>query len=294
MSDYDVVDQYDGYTISFKKLPSRDPRLGRNVKHDSRSLDYQVDAVDDINTLLSIRHQNYILILDQGNLGSCTGNAATGNAGTSEFWAAGQQYLNPTDSVSDEKFAVGVYSDATSLDDYQGSYPPDDTGSDGLSVAKVLKNRRLISGYRHATSLEAVLTALATQPVIVGTSWHNGMFTPDADGQLHITGNIAGGHEYVLDELDVENKLVWMRNSWGPSWGIQGRAFFTWDDFETLMAQQGDCTVFVPVSQPAPTPTPPQPEPTPTPDPGQPTEFEKLVEDLKATLDKLVAWFKNN
>ena len=123
-------------------------------------------------------------------------------------------------ATADETYAVGVYSAAAQVDDQPGAYPPNDTGSDGLSVAKVLKSRALISGYQHAFSLEALLTALADQPVIVGTEWRQDMFHPAADGRQTITGEVAGGHEYCLDELDVEKQRVWMQNSWGETWGV--------------------------------------------------------------------------
>lgn len=236
------------------------PRLGRNVRHDPRSWAYAVTAVD-IGTLSSVRHQSQIPTLDQGNLGSCTGNAATKCLSYQPFWSepAVPQILG-SDAIADEKYAVGVYSDATKLDPYPGAYPPTDTGSDGLSVATVLRSRGLISGYQHAFSLEALLTALAQQPVIVGTEWRQDMFHPAADGQQRITGSVAGGHEYCLDELDVERERIWMQNSWGDSWGVQGRAFFTWDDMRTLLQASGDCTVFAPVDSPPPPPPPPDPQ----------------------------------
>jgi hypothetical protein len=222
-----------------------DPRLGRHVRHDPQSWNYAVTAAD-VDTLKSVRHKSQIPTLDQGQLGSCTGNAAT-------------KCLS-YDATADEKYAVGVYSDATKLDNYPGAYPPKDTGSDGLSVAKVLKSRDLISGYQHAFSLEALLTALAKQPVIVGTEWRQDMFHPAADGRQKITGDVAGGHEYCLDELDVENKRIWMQNSWGDSWGVEGRAYFTWDDMKTLLAASGDCTIFTPLSSPPPPPPPSDPQ----------------------------------
>lgn len=244
------------FFVRYKKYDALDPRLGRHVRHDSRSLFYLVRA-QDISTLRSIKHESYIPTLDQGNLGSCTGNAATKCIATGLFWKTiTGLILSTTDTFQNEDYAVGVYSDATTIDPYNGSYPPTDTGSDGLSVAKVLQKRGIISGYQHATSLEAVLTALSQQPVIVGTEWHEDMFNPDLNGRVHITGNVAGGHEYCLDELDVENKRVWIHNSWGDGWGQEGRAWISWDDLGTLLAADGDCTVFVPVTKPAPTPTP--------------------------------------
>jgi hypothetical protein len=237
-----------------------DPRLGRHVRHDPRSWSFAFGAVD-ISTLSSVRHQSQIPTLDQGKLGSCTGNAATKCLSYQPFWGepAVEAALG-NDATADEAYAVDVYKDATHLDDYPGVYPPTDTGSDGLSVAKVLKSRSLISGYQHAFSLEALLTALAQQPVIVGTEWRQDMFHPAADGRQKITGKVAGGHEYCLDELDVEHQRVWMQNSWGDSWGVQGRAFFTWDDMRTLLGASGDCTIFAPLASPPPTPPPSDPQ----------------------------------
>lgn len=237
-----------------------DPRLGRHIRHDPRSWQFAFTAVD-LGTLASVRHQSNIPTLDQGSLGSCTGNAATKCLSYDPFWGTPKvkTVIGP-DAVADEKYAVDVYSAATAVDQYPGVYPPTDTGSDGLSVAKVLQSRALISGYQHAFSLEALLSALAKQPVIVGTEWRQDMFHPAADGRQKITGAVAGGHEYCLDELDVANERVWMQNSWGKSWGLQGRAYFTWTDMRALLAASGDCTVFAPVAAPVPTPPAPDPE----------------------------------
>jgi hypothetical protein len=71
-------------------------------------------------------------------------------------------------------YAEHLYSDATKIDPWTGEWLPDDTGSDGLSIAKVLLTRGLISGYQHATTLEAALTALAQRPVMIGSSWLRG------------------------------------------------------------------------------------------------------------------------
>lgn len=272
------------YNVLVERYERTDPRLGRNVRHDSRSLSFLVEARD-VNTLVSVKHESYIPTLDQGQLGSCTGDSGTKCLGTGVFWATPdvKAVLSPTDAVADQNYAVGLYSEATSMDPFQGTYPPTDTGSDGLTIAKVLVKRGIISGYKHATSMEAVLTALATQPVIVGTKWLQGMFTPAADGKITISGSVAGGHEYMLDEIDVENKRVWMHNSWGTGWGINGRAYFTWADFEMLLGDNGDCTVFVPITEPAPTPTPP---PAP-PAPDHKSEILTLIGLIKDSLVKV-------
>jgi hypothetical protein len=237
-------------------------RLGRHVRHDPRSLNYLYPA-HEVGELKSIRHERRIPVLDQGDLGSCTGNAALGACGTSMLYDAIPSTVvgKPTgDSDKDEKQAVALYSAATKLDNYRGTYPPTDTGSDGLSVAKAAKNAGLISGYTHCTSLDSALKALSQQPVITGVHWYEGMDNPDSNGLVRVTGSVRGGHEFVLDELDVENQLVGATNSWGLGFGIKGRFYLTWDDFGRLLSEEGDVTVFTPLSKSYPTPTPPSPD----------------------------------
>lgn len=262
-------------------------RLGRHVRHDPRSLYYQVSARS-LGDLKSVRHRRYIPVLDQGDLGSCTGNAAIGAIGTGKLFEA--LINNPgrpseSDAAVDEERAVALYSSATKLDDYDDAYPPVDTGSDGLSVAKACVTVGLISGYRHATSLEAALTALAKQAVITGVNWYDSFDQPDENGLVKITNraSVRGGHEFVLDELDVENKLIGATNSWGESFGINGRFYISWNDFERLLSEQGDVTAFISVSEPAPTPTPTPSDP-----------FAELVSMIKTFVIEVQSWFKNH
>lgn len=244
------------FVIKVKQYaPVADRRLGRHVVHDSRSLNYQVRAVPDPRRLASVRHEVHIPILDQGDLGSCTGNAGAAAMASGGFWPAVQAVM-PTDALQAERWAVALYSDATKIDPWPEQYEPEDTGSDGLSIAKVLKNRGVISGYKHATSRDAALTALAEGVVMIGSDWLEGMYDVTADGHMSVKGNPLGGHEYALDELDVARQRVWMRNSWSEGWGLKGRAWMSWDEFDSLLDQNGDCTVLVPRDQVAPQPVP--------------------------------------
>lgn len=268
----------------YSRIPERrveGKRLGRHIRHDPRSLRYQVAAVDPA-TLTSVRHARQIPVLDQGELGSCTGNAAEGALGTSPLYESlADDRDRPTgDADADEDQAVDLYSLATQLDDYDGEYPPEDTGSDGLSVAKACQQAGLISGYQHATSLNAALTALAQGPVITGVNWYSSFDTPAADGTITIGrhASVRGGHEFVVDELDVERKRVGFTNSWGTSWGVDGRAYMSWDTWGQLLGEDGDVTVFVPITEPAPTPTP-------TPDPsGCAAQLIGIAEDAIARM----------
>jgi len=199
---------------------------------------------------------------------NCTGNATCGALGTDPFYET-LTALIAGGLVLNEAEAVKIYSKATTLDSQPGSYPPDDTGSDGLSAAKAAQSFGLISGYQHITSVAAAQTAIQTGPFIVGSEWWTGMDNPDANGLVEATGTVRGGHEYLCTGYDATTDLWEHDNSWGTSYGVDGKFYYSSATFAKLLASQGDATVFVPLNQPAPTPTPvPTPTPTPTPDPG--------------------------
>lgn len=249
------------YTLSVRKVFTEQPRVfGRHVNHDSRSRDY---AFRSAAPLVTTVHARQIPILDQGSLGSCTGNAAIGAVGTSPLVEA-----LPKGTTLDEGKAVDVYSRATEIDPFDGTYPPDDTGSDGLSVAKACKEMNLISGYQWAFSLPDALAAIMTYPVITGVNWYEGFNYPDSRGRVKISGDILGGHEFEVLGLDVDAKTVLCANSWGRGWGAAGYFTMTWDDWGRLLSEEGDVTVLLPLTVPAPTPVPPEPEPVPVVDPA--------------------------
>ncbi|MEU1800910.1 C1 family peptidase [Streptomyces sp. NPDC019937] len=242
----------------------RGGRLGRHVEHDPRSRAYALSEDLLPSTYTSATHTVRIPVLDQGDLGSCTGNAAEALVGSDPLYAAIPTTVTarPTgDAGADERQAVALYSAATRLDQIRGQYPPTDTGSTGLAVAKAAQRAGLISGYQHALSLDAALKALTAAPLIVGVSWYEGFDSPDAKGLVKVSGSVRGGHEFLLYGIDAENKVVLARNSWGTSWGRDGCFSFSFDDFGRLLEEDGDATLFVPLSSPAPTPTP---TPTPT------------------------------
>lgn len=242
-------------------------RLGRHVHHDPRSLAYRFEPEYGAGPV-TVQHNRRVGVFDQGNLGSCTGNAILGAVGTDPLFdpVPVDNPDRPNDNTSvDEDIAVKLYEQATQLDDVPGTYPPDDTGSTGLAAAKAAQQAGLISGYQHALSLQAALAALALGPITVGVNWYSSFDNPAADGHITLTSGayVRGGHEFVIDGCNVAKRIVWAYNSWGPGWGANGRMYFSWDLLGRLLSEQGDATVPVPLSTPPPTPTP-----TPTPDPA--------------------------
>lgn len=223
--------------------------LGRHVNWDPRSLQFRV-IPQPARALRTVRHKRVIPILNQGNLGSCTGNAAVGAVGTSPLYEG----LSSDHPALDQNLAVQVYSGATQIDPFGGTYLPTDTGSDGLSVAKVCQKKGLISGYLHATSLQGMQTALQDTPVIIGINWYEGFDDSDSSGLVKIAGQPRGGHEVEVIAVDFETQLFEAVNSWGESWGLKGHFFFSFADMDRLLHEYGDSTQLLPLSIPAPQP----------------------------------------
>lgn len=224
--------------------------LGRNVNHDPRSRVYRVSGPADKKT---VRWNRLTPVLDQGDLGSCTGNAGTGCLGTAPYTFTYQPAFGAT---LNEDYAVKLYSDATMIDSDPAHWPPTDTGSDGLSIAKVLKARGLISGYQHAFGIEDAFTAIQQGPLMVGTVWLQSMFSPSPDGYVEPAGPVVGGHEYECIGYDAATDRWEFVNSWGAGWAVGGHFFMGTAAFAKLLGQQGDIVLLIPVSQPAPIPTP--------------------------------------
>jgi len=232
--------------------------LGRHVEHDPASLAYAAPILPK-SALRDADWARRIPVLDQGNLGSCTGNAATGALGTDSAGRTAQTFvtISATGAAAsrgrfaagrhllDEGFARSLYSLATELDAVPGAFPPVDTGSSGLGVAKALRMLGLAAGYRHAFHLQALTSALQFGPVIIGVPWLNSMFDPAADGRLTVDpeSGVAGGHEVEIAQYDATHGEYWITNSWGASWGNRGRAYLAAADLRWLLSQHGDVTI---------------------------------------------------
>lgn len=209
-------------------------RLGRHIEHDPRSLAFSAGT----SAIKSVRHKRHGKPFNQGELGSCTGNAMAGALMTEPLWKSGRNLT--------EKDAVALYKSATRLDNIPGVYPPSDTGSSGLAVMKAATKAKYISGYAHTFSLTQLLGSLVRMPGILGVNWYDSFDNPRSTGECPLTrgASVRGGHEVQLFGIDVKKKLVWCYNSWGPTWGGLGNGTFcfSYKTLERLLHEKGDAT----------------------------------------------------
>lgn len=255
--------------------------LGRKQYHDPRNAQLQY-AIGELPSaaVKSVNWARAVPVFDQGQLGSCVGNAAAGWVGTDNAARAGLvsvpvsqlaqldfsndlqhrsgKYRITSSVPVDEAFAVRVYALATSLDSFQGTYPPTDTGTDGPSGAKALTRLGAATKYSHAFSVSALNSALQTGPVMWGTVWYNSMFDPDSSNTLVVdsASGVAGGHELLITGYDASTGEYVVTNSWGSGWGDHGYCYVKGPDMKSLLAQGGDLT------QPVTSPVVPSPSPT--------------------------------
>lgn len=167
-------------------------------------------------------------VLDQGNFGTCVGNA----------WA-GWGNAAPIEDHFGETDARAIYYEATCI-----GGACDSTGQQGSTTrdgAKAMQKRGKLTAYAFATTTAEVEEWLDSHgPVVIGIDWTNAMFSPDPDGTVHYTGPAVGGHEIVIvQDLRSQGKFR-CRNSWAASWGLGGDFLLSKSDFAKLLAAGGD------------------------------------------------------
>lgn len=209
--------------------------LGRVVQHDPKSKLYRTRHASA--PIIYADWHRYGQAFDQGEVGSCTGEAGEGVMNTQGFCGT---------ALRTQADAVKLYSDATKIDGFGDPYPTNDRGSSGLAVAQVLKASGRISRYEHAFSLNDVLAALGRGPGMLGTNWYDSMDSPIGGyGLLEVSPNasIRGGHEVELTAVFPQARLVKGWNSWGRGWANKGTFMLSFDTLERLLAETGDYTI---------------------------------------------------
>lgn len=144
---------------------------------------------------------------------------------------------------------LDLYRELVLLDEF-GANDGEATGPDsglqyGSSVragVKALEARGHIAQYVWAHNLSTAVDFVTEHgPIIMGTSWYDGMFNVTRDGYARIKPNdgVAGGHAYLIRAVDTRKARARIVNSWGR-WGDDGEAWIDFADLERLIHEDGE------------------------------------------------------
>jgi hypothetical protein len=212
---------------AYGRIPAPDPR---DAEHLMRSLMPRVVALQSVDWKMRYG------VLDQGQTGTCVGHGFKHKLMLGPMEQTGPR-TRPT--------AFSIYDSSIVIDEFpENDY--DIARQMGTSVragAKVLKALGYIKEYSWSTTVDDVLAWLCTRgPVVIGVNWYSSMEEPDTEGIIRIGlgAQVAGGHCVALSRYDHVRGLIGGPNSWGRSWGVNGRFWLPCSDLARLLREDGE------------------------------------------------------
>lgn len=234
-----------GETIQLKGgFETNDPRLDRLVEFDERSRSFPIRGALTPQQTAEPRSYTWSCkqYLDQRKQGACVAFAW-------EHELAARPVVVTYGTVeTHEKLARERYWEMQRTDQWPGgSYPGADPVYEGTSVlagAKVHTQLGTIREYRWAFGIDDLALAIGYKgPAVLGVNWYTGMFDTDADGFIHVTGQVEGGHSILCNAFNAKRRIFRVHNSWNQSWGVGGDAYLSWDDMEKLLKNDGEACI---------------------------------------------------
>ena len=224
------------------------PGMGRIFAFDPRDFNFPLAAEAPIVVTRSVAFWETGQVLDQGTTSECTAYSAEQLLLSAPI--KNQMYMTPHDL-----YRANQLNDEWPGENYDGSSV--------RAAMKVLQAAGLIGKYAWAFDADTVRRWLLMRgPVILGTTWYSGMMKPDRrTGFIRPTGSPVGGHAYMLRGAD-DNLLCPDRsrgaariiNSWGVSWGQQGKAWISYKDLDGLIKNRGEAVTPVEILNNTPIP----------------------------------------
>jgi hypothetical protein len=129
-----------------------------------------------------------------------------------------------------------IYQAAQMVDGIPGPHD----GTTVRAALKVMQAEGRIANYLWATSVADVIQWLLTRGgVILGTNWYDGMMDTH-NGFVSISGSVLGGHGYFAYGYSASKAAIRCLQSWGRSWGQNGRFWLRTADLARLLSEDGE------------------------------------------------------
>lgn len=220
--------------LDIEIVPQLDHRLGRQKVQDPRSrafaMGVPIDKAAWTNKLIRIYDP-------PTNPNQCHGECT----GCANAMMLNSDHNRHPRQVLNMNYAHKVYTTASRLDPFEGSWPPIDTGSSGLAAAQAAQKLGVGGEYRwlFGGADEVVQTIMNGRVVSVGTWWYQGMMTRDSLLNIAPLGPRVGGHQYVVRGYNKVKDSVVIR-CW---WGDYRDAYLKRDHLNDLILEGGDAHV---------------------------------------------------
>lgn len=170
--------------------------------------------------------QSYVV--DYSVVHNCAAYATSGIQEAMNWWKTGKRA-----SVDPQP----LYDEAKRLDGEPGK----DNGTTLEQIIKAALNLDLLVDteiFDIKNGLEFRYAMHKLPLVLLGLNITEGWNNAGKDGIIPTGGNTLGGHAVVGCYYDQDG--IWITNSWGPTWGKDGRGFITWRQFnDQFMGAKG-------------------------------------------------------
>lgn len=188
-------------------------------------------------------------ILNQGKEGACPGFAITNELLFRPV---------PITGLGATFAREQIYWPAQRIDKWQGgAYPGASPRYEGTSVLAAVKTAQALGyygEYRWAFGeSDLALSVSNVGPCVLGVNWYAGMMTLDRGGFGYPTGAVQGGHCILCIGYNATHGYYTLYNSWGPTWGVNGRLRVKKADMNTLLQANGEAVVITERFQPTAT-----------------------------------------
>ena len=218
----------------------KDRRLGRCIEFDEMSRAFPIRTLVADKPPVN-KKWDCSQILDQGVEGACVGFGLS-----HELIAAPDEVKGLTNQTARELYWLVQHKDPWP----GGAYPdavPFYEGTSVLSGLKTLVELGYCDSFHWGFGIDDVLKGVSYEgPAVIGSFWWKSMYNPTSCcNRISPKGEIAGGHCYILNEVNWDIELVGIVNSWGLSWGDRGRAYITFKDMEIILKNEGEAAFLI-------------------------------------------------